>query len=297
MEKITHTNCPLCKSDIIKSYLKLSDYSISKEDYEICKCGNCNFLFTQRIPAEHEIGAYYISEDYISHSDTQKGLISKLYHFARKIMLNKKYRLIKKISSGKDILDIGCGTGYFLNHMKQKGYETLGVEVSEQAREFGKQKFGLNILPPDELLNEKITGQFKIITLWHVLEHLFHPEKYLQTIFKILDNDGVLILALPNPNCYDARFYKTHWAGYDVPRHIWHFTPETINRMAIANGFEIKGYKRLPFDSFYNSLLSEKYLNNKAGLIRGAFNGFLAYCKSLFNIKTSSSIIYILKKQ
>ena len=296
MKEIEFSKCPLCQSDKIQSFINLKDYSISKKPFEIWQCNQCKFLFTQNIPDEESIGSYYASEDYISHSDTQKGMVNKLYHIARKIMLNKKFRFIKKINSGKTILDIGCGTGYFLNYMQKKGYQTLGLEVSEEARTFGKQNFGLTILPPDHLLNDKIDRQYNVITLWHVLEHIYDPKFYLQKISKILDDDGVLILALPNPDSFDAHFYQNYWAGYDVPRHIWHFTPQTIAKF-ISEYFTITQLKRLPFDSFYNSLLSEKYRNKKLPFFRGLFVGFMAYMYSLINVKKSSSIIYVLKKK
>src|SRR6056297_485903 len=208
MKKIIYSKCPLCQSHKIVSTISLEDYSISKQPFEIWQCTQCNFLFTQNIPDEESIGSYYASEEYISHSDTKKGIVNRLYHIARKIMLGKKYRLIKKISSGKTILDIGCGTGYFLNDMKDKGFQTLGIEINEQARDFGKQHFGLNILPPEKLLSGKINQKFNVITLWHVLEHLYQPGLYLQRISELLDSKGVLILALPNPDSFDAQFYQ-----------------------------------------------------------------------------------------
>jgi len=296
MKKIIYSNCPLCLSNKIISTISSKDYSISKEPFEIWQCTQCNFLFTQNIPDEESIGSYYASEEYISHSDTKKGIVNRLYHIARKIMLGKKYRLIKKISSGKTILDIGCGTGYFLNDMKDKGFQTLGIEINEQARDFGKQHFGLNILPPEKLLSGKINQKFNVITLWHVLEHLYQPGLYLQRISELLDSKGVLILALPNPDSFDAQFYQKYWAGFDVPRHIWHFTPQTIAKF-VSEYFTITQLKRLPFDSFYNSLLSEKYRHNKLSFFRGISIGFIAWIYSSINVKKSSSIIYVLKKK
>ncbi|HKL08608.1 MAG TPA: class I SAM-dependent methyltransferase [Bacteroidales bacterium] len=296
MKKIEYSKCPMCLSEKITSVIHLKDYSISNQPFEIWQCTSCNFLFTQNIPDEESIGSYYASEEYISHSDTKKGIVNRLYHIARKIMLGKKYQLIKKISSGETLLDIGCGTGYFLNYIQGKGYQTLGLEVNEQARNFGQQHFGLNILPPEKLLNREINQKFKVVTLWHVLEHLYQPRLYLQRISEILDNDGVLILALPNPDSFDGKLYQKFWAGYDVPRHIWHFTPQTIGKLTSAH-FTITKLKRLPFDSFYNSLLSEKYRDKNFQFLRGIFIGFFAYIYSLIHVKKSSSIIYVLKKR
>jgi 2-polyprenyl-3-methyl-5-hydroxy-6-metoxy-1,4-benzoquinol methylase len=242
------------------------------------------------------VGQYYQSEDYISHSNTKEGFINKAYHFVRKIMLSRKYNLIKNLYKGKDILDIGCGTGYFLDFMKRKQYLTLGVEADMKARAHGIKEFGLNILPPDDLFNGSIKNKFGIISLWHVLEHLYNPEKYMKAIRELLKDDGHLIIAVPNCSSYDAEVYKNYWAGYDVPRHLWHFTPETIDLFVKKLGFKIVELKRLPFDPFYVALLSEKYKESGLGFIKGGLIGLMSLVKSFFNVRKSSSIIYILKK-
>lgn len=296
MSKLTHHACPLCSSDNIHSEITLKDYSISKEEFEIYRCADCTFLFTQNIPSEEHIGKYYESEDYISHSDTTTGLVNKLYHGIRKIMLKKKYQQIKRLKTGKKLLDIGCGTGYFLNYMKMQGYDTLGVEADEDARAYGEKKFDLKILEPEHLINGKIDRQFNIVSLWHVLEHIHDLNNYLKIISSLLEDDGFLIIAVPNPHCFDATYYKSFWAGYDVPRHIWHFTPETMEKFATDNHFEIVSLKRLPYDPFYNSILSERYQNNLLALFFGTFIGFISYIKGAFNVRKASSVIYILKK-
>lgn len=296
MERITHQFCPLCNSENIYPEIKLKDHLVTKEEFNIYRCSECEFLFTQNIPPEKHVSKYYESEEYISHSDTRNGLVYKLYHIARKIMLNRKYQLIKKLNTGKKLLDIGCGTGYFLNYMKTKNYDTLGIEMNDKAREYGRKKFNLEILTSEHLTKEGQIERYNIITLWHSLEHLYEPNYYMKVIYNLLKVDGFLIIALPNPNCFDAKYYKSFWAGYDVPRHLWHFTPKTIERMAQNNKFEIIFLKKLPFDPFFNSLLSEKYCNNKVGFPFGIIISLISFLKGLFDIRQASSIIYVMKK-
>jgi 2-polyprenyl-3-methyl-5-hydroxy-6-metoxy-1,4-benzoquinol methylase len=293
---ITHNNCPLCGSENISASLKATDHLLTRESFDIFKCGSCNFLFTQGVPPADVIGKYYQSQDYISHSDTRKGLMNKLYHLGRTIMLNKKYGMVKKVAKGKKLLDIGCGTGYYPSYMKQKGYLVAGVETDPRARAFAEKEFGIPVYSPEDFINHKIEGKFDVITLWHVLEHLDDFNLYLERILGHLLPGGSLVIALPNCNALDARYYKEFWAGYDVPRHLWHFTPSALEILAEKHGLEIKKMKRLMLDPFYNSMLSEKYRGNRVFMIFGIAIGKLAYIESLFNIKKSSSVVYFLTR-
>jgi 2-polyprenyl-3-methyl-5-hydroxy-6-metoxy-1,4-benzoquinol methylase len=274
----------------------VKDHAISQEEFELFRCWDCDFLFTQNIPAPQAIGKYYQSEDYISHSDTREGLVNKLYHQARQFMLAQKYKLIRKCDGGQELLDVGCGTGYFLDYMIQKGYDGIGVEVDEGAREFGQKQFGLSIHPPAALKDGRIRGPFSVITLWHVLEHLHDLHEQMDIYHRLLEEEGTLLIAVPNHKCFDSRKYGSWWAGYDVPRHLWHFSPRTLKRLAEQHGFFISGKKLMPLDPFYNSMLSEKYQGKSLGLVRGGFTGLNALMQGQTQIDKASSIIYLLRK-
>jgi 2-polyprenyl-3-methyl-5-hydroxy-6-metoxy-1,4-benzoquinol methylase len=211
-------------------------------------------------------------------------------------MLKRKLHLVQKTNQGKNLLDIGCGTGYFPHFMQQNGYNAIGMEIEPEACKFAADNFNLKVFTPDELLNEKHTGQFDVITLWHVLEHLHNPDRYLSWIFDSLKNDGSLFIALPNFSSYDSKKYKQFWAAYDVPRHLWHFNPSAFEKLIPRYGFKLEKIKKLPFDAYYNSMMSAKYAGKKLSMINGIITGFISNDLSIFNPKKCSSVVYICKK-
>ncbi len=286
----------MCDNSQILKQFDINDLSISKEDFEIWDCDSCGFRFTQNVPNQENAGSYYISDDYVSHSDNKDGIINKLYHFARQFMLKSKRNLLLKYSQGKSLLDIGSGTGYFPAIMKNAGFDVTGIEINEEARNYSIDKFGLNVLPPSRFEDESINKTFDVVTMWHVLEHIYDFHDYLSKIKNVLNSNGHLILALPNYKSFDGMHYNTYWAGYDVPRHLWHFTTKDINFIAERYGFELVAKKRMPLDSFYVSLLSEKYKKSGIAMIKGFFYGKISYLTSLLNTDKCSSIIYVLKK-
>jgi 2-polyprenyl-3-methyl-5-hydroxy-6-metoxy-1,4-benzoquinol methylase len=294
---VTYKTCPLCDSGNIAGLLKAKDHLLTKEEFSIWKCGACGFIFTQGIPVPDEIGKYYQSQDYVSHSDSRKGMMNKIYHISRSLMLMMKHGMVKNVAKGRKLLDIGTGTGYFPGFMKKKGFLVTGVEIDPKAREFARKEFGFDVYSPEDFLSKKVPGSFDVITLWHVLEHLDNFDFYIERMLEQLEPGGSLVIALPNCSSFDARHYKETWAGYDVPRHLWHFTPSTFNKLAEKHGLKLEKMKRLPLDPFYNAMLSEKYRGNKLFMISGVIFGKLAYIESLFNIDKSSSVVYFLSRK
>lgn len=294
---VHHNKCPLCTSDKIGLFLKCIDYFVSRKNFAVFMCSDCGFKFTQDYPEESEIGVFYESEDYISHSDTSKGLSNKLYQTARTIMLGRKKVLVEKITGLKKgkILDIGSGTGYFASTMKKGGWLADGIEINEKARDFSKSHFGLEVNTPDRIL-EYESDSFDCITLWHVLEHFHDPLKYFSDIYRMLKSGAFCIVAIPNCSSYDANHYKQFWAAWDVPRHLWHFEPSTLRTISEKAGFNLENIKILPFDVFYISLLSERYKGSNMAFFKAMSKASFFAFKSVFNRKRSSSVIYILRK-
>jgi 2-polyprenyl-3-methyl-5-hydroxy-6-metoxy-1,4-benzoquinol methylase len=273
------------------------DYYASKETFDLGECKDCGFLFTMDFPTEDEIGIYYDTKDYISHSNTKEGLVNKVYHKVRSFMLKKKQMIVSESSQSENnnLLDIGCGTGFFLNQMKNAGWNVSGIEKNEQARTFVLTNFNIPVLEPNRIQELK-SNSFGVITLWHVLEHLEHLNESLRQYRDLLADDGTLIIAVPNVSSADAAVYKEYWAAYDVPRHLWHFSSKTMKLLAKNNGFKITKLFPMPFDAFYVSMLSEKYKGNKFSFISGLLIGSLCWIQSISKKSKSSSIIYILKK-
>lgn len=299
MQKINHKACPICGQQDIKQKYKLQDYTVSKEFYDIVSCQSCGFMFTQDAPDASSIGPYYKSEDYVSHSNTQKGLFFKIYHHVREYMLKQKRKAIVKNSSrsgGQKILDIGTGRGYFLNHMQQHGYDCIGIEQDPDVRQLASQDFGLNIFSPEKLY--QLEGQqFDVITLWHVLEHVHDLRGYLEKIKQLLKPEGLLVIALPNPVCKDESIYREQWAGWDAPIHLWHFTPDNIKNLLSQYQFKMVDKKRLPFDPFYVSILGSQQRGDAIPMLTGGINGLRSYISCLGNIDKTTSLIYFFKKE
>ncbi|MGL4347574.1 MAG: class I SAM-dependent methyltransferase [Chitinophagaceae bacterium] len=295
-----YATCVLCNSVNIKYKDTFKDEFLSKENFELWQCGDCGFEFTQGIPSIANMDKYYESKEYVSHSNTQKGIIYKLYNIVRSQMLNTKKNWIKKYASkdSKTLLDIGCGTGHFIKIMQLSNFHVVGVEPNKiaitVARSFIKTQWVYSTL--EEVNNLHTT--FDVITLFHVLEHLHDLQNSFQQINHLLKEDGLLTIAVPNRNSFDATHYKMAWAAYDMPRHLWHFSYENIKQLASQYGMKIVAYKPMVFDAFYVSLLSEKqYCKSKFYFLKGVWWGGCSVVGSFFNRKKSSSIVYFIKRK
>jgi 2-polyprenyl-3-methyl-5-hydroxy-6-metoxy-1,4-benzoquinol methylase len=291
------TFCPVCGNENSCTEFTCYDFFVTGESFPVLKCLKCGFRWTGLVPDPEKIGRYYQSEEYISHSNSTRGLVNRVYHIIRSFMLKRKLGIVRRVSdrSAGILLDIGAGTGYFLQFMKQNGWQVTGTEKSEKAREFASVQWQLDILP-DEGLFALPDNSFDVITLWHVLEHLHHPEKYLEKAGNLLKPSGCLIIALPNPRSFDAGHYGKYWAAWDVPRHLWHFLPENVEQLAGKSGFFLKNMYRMPFDAFYVSILSEKYRKSGVSTFKGLFYGQISWMISLIRMQKCSSLIYVFNR-
>lgn len=298
MGKFNMQNCPVCNEKRVSDFLICTDFFVSGENFEIKECTGCGLKITFDVENEENIGRYYQSENYISHSNTAKGLINTVYHQVRKYMLGRKRKLVEKVMQTKtgSVLDVGTGTGYFLNEMKNHGWQVTGTEKSREAREFAKKEFDLDLNDSEDIFHFE-NLKFDAITLWHVLEHIHRLNENMEMFVQLMKPAGKLIVAVPNNQSWDANHYKQYWAAWDVPRHLWHFDPTQMKILGKRHGLRLSRIDSMPFDSFYVSILSEKYKNSKSPLIKGVFHGKISWLASLLNKKRGSSVIYIFEKQ
>jgi len=283
--------CPVCASDSMRDFLECTDYALTKEVFSLKRCTRCGLAITTPRPVEPSLQRYYQFPSYISHSGkSESRLISIVYKSARNLALRRKRKLIEQYLPGGRILDIGCGTGEFLNCMRSKGWSVTGVEPASEARTKAEQLLGQEIYPST---NQLPSVSFDAITLWHVLEHIPNLQLILQQIRQSLKPNGLLVIAVPNHEAYDSRFYGSYWAGYDVPRHLWHFTSGSMLTLLKNTCFTPITILPLKLDAYYVSWLSEQYRHAEQplrNLFRAMVTGGLSNLRARKNNNYSSLI-------
>lgn len=290
-----HT-CPICGSATLAPSLSVADRSVSRETFQLSDCGTCGFRFTNPRPSQSEIGRYYQSGDYISHTNAATSRQDRIYQLARKWALGSKHRLIRRYQPNGRVLDVGCGTGEFLAHLKSRGYLVHGVEPSIAAREQAIANHALEVVPNLELVAHQ--ERFKVVTLWHVLEHLPDPHTTLKNLFALLADRGLLVIAVPDRESWDAQHYGADWAAWDVPRHLSHFRQTDIKRLLREHGFELVGVRRMWMDAAYVSMLSEKHRGGGSlgALVKGILVGVWSNMVGALSGRPTSSSLYLAQK-
>lgn len=289
----TLLTCPLCGEQKFSNYLTCADYMVTKEKFDLKRCDNCHFIFTNPRPDIHSISKYYESNEYISHSNLSNNLINSIYKIARKFTVNHKLKLITKLKTEKNILDFGCGTGQFLNVCSKNGWQINGFEPNNSAAKQAENTLQKTIFKSiDEVSN---LPKVNLITMWHVLEHIHDLQETLSLLISKLEKNGKILIAVPNYKSYDANKYKKYWAAYDVPRHLYHFEQESMQKLLKLHDLKIIKTIPMKLDSFYVSLLSEKYKKNNLIYLNSIVNGWLSnvYAHKTLNF---SSLIYIAER-
>jgi hypothetical protein len=289
--------CPICQSDSFTHLLKVTDYTVSRETFDILRCTKCSFLLTDPIP--NNLGKYYESTNYISHSDQTTSITDALYKVARTITLKWKTNLIQYYNHQptKTLLDYGCGTGAFLSEAQKYGWKINGVEPAAQPRAAASMTTQTAIASS---IQELPADQYSVVTLWHVIEHVEQLHETMTALTEKLQHNGTIFIAVPNHNSADAKKYREHWAAYDTPRHLWHFSKSTMIELMKQHG--LTPYKIVPMklDAFYVSILSEQYKSSKATagfteLMNGMLTGLKSNLSAIRN-QEYSSLIYIARK-
>lgn len=273
-----------------KHFLNVKDHSVSQETFELLYNEELDMLITHPQPSLEKLPSYYESTDYISHTDGKKSLFEKMYQFVKGIALKNKLKLINSLSEKGTILDIGAGVGDFLLTAKNDGWKIVGIEPSEKAKAIAINK-GVSFVND---LTEIEDHSIDIITMWHVLEHVPNLEHQITELKRMIKPNGTIIIAVPNFNSFDANYYGKYWAAFDVPIHLWHFSKTAIQKLFAQHNLELTKVLPMKFDSFYVSLLSEKYKTGKMNFINAFFIGLKSNRYGSKNNEYSSHI-YILK--
>jgi 2-polyprenyl-3-methyl-5-hydroxy-6-metoxy-1,4-benzoquinol methylase len=294
-----HT-CPACGEDAFQPFLTCPDHSISNEKFTLKQCAHCRLVVTSPRPETEDLYRYYLSDVYTSHTRAAKNILDRLYILARGFTLKWKSSLVARntrVSKDKSVLDFGCGTAKFLQFMKGEEWDIAGIEPSRIARQNAPDSIQPLVVKSIDDLPPKKT--YSAITLWHVLEHVHDLDGTLGALKERLQNDGTLFMAVPNHPCWDAKKYQSYWAGYDVPRHLWHFSQKSMVSLLTKNNLRLIEIIPMRLDAIYVSILSEKYLSKGkftiAKMVRGAINGIRSNL-SARNTKEYSSLIYVVKK-
>ena len=288
--------CPRCGSEFNGPTFSVTDHSISKETFQLKDCHSCGFRATDPRPTQAEIGRYYESEKYISHTNAMGSLQDRLYQWARKRALRNKHQLISQYQPNGRVLDIGCGTGQFLAYLMSRGYIVQGVEPSTNAREQAIADHGLPVVPSlDRVASQE---NLNVVTMWHVLEHVPDVGATFKKLYALLADRGLLVIAVPDRESWDASYYGADWAAYDVPRHLSHFRREDVKWFMQAHGFELIAVKRMWMDAFYIALLTEQYRGASLpiALAKGALVGLWSNLVALFAGRPTSSSMYLARK-
>lgn len=289
--------CPVCNGSQFSPFLSCKDHTTSGEKFNLVRCNSCSLLITNPRPDSYSIGSYYQSQNYISHSGSTHTIGDQLYLLLRKFTIQWKSKLVRTHSSkvNGSLLDFGCGTGEFVNQMSVEGWQCSGVEPSDNARLKAKQLTGLNIESSiDQLPNSK----FDVVTLWHVLEHIADVKATLKQIITQVHPNGIIFVAVPNHKSKDAEYYQNLWAGYDVPRHLWHFSQSSMSLLLASCNLKLLEIIPMKLDAYYVSLLSEQYKrenkNSLAAYLSALRQGMKSNLSARKN-KNYSSLIYVAK--
>lgn len=235
-----NVNCNLCGSRDHKAIIYSKDYTFpGTEKFQVVKCLTCGLVFINPRPTDDEMGRYYPDKYYDRYEELKD---------ESEAIQNKKIKIVERIKKSGRILDAGCGKGYFLHNIQNKGWDVSGIEISAGAAGYARDILGIKNIYQQDILKVSLTADyFDVITLWNVIEHLSNPLQALKKAHALLKDDGVLIINCPNFNSILRVAFGDKWYQLDAPRHLYHFTPETLRQMLKISGFKIKKIDYAPF--------------------------------------------------
>ncbi len=304
--------CPLCAAPESRSVLTVRDRfdQVLGAYLSVARCSGCGFTYLNPRPQIDTIGRFYTSAEYdpFLSARAPQGLWERLYSSVRDFAIRKKRREIERLTKVGTILDVGCGTGEFLNAMRKRGWGVRGIEMDESAAAFARAQYEIEVHSGSLAECNYERESLDVVSFWHVLEHLHDPVTVFRSCWHWLKPDGFLLIAAPNIGSLDAGFYKENWVALDSPRHLLHFTPESMNNLCQQTGFELLRHRQMLLDVYYNCLLSERLIASierrtktveYLGLVRAVLvASYSALAASKWSReKLGSSVFYIIQKR
>lgn len=285
------SSCFFCGSHDIGSSIASVERLSKKETFHIATCGACGMKRTIDAPALKDIGTYYAHESYVSHTGVRVWPLRVL----RTLRLWLRAHMISSFFQRKgSLLDIGCGVGDFAALIQKQGWNVLCIEPDESTRQKAQKQYKLDVRDVSALAHLP-EATFDVITLWHVLEHMYDPLQTGATVKRLLNSEGVCIVAVPNAEAYSAEHYGCNWVAYDVPRHVSHFRSRDIHTWAERSGLEVIRQSSVPLDEFFCCL--------KSGALRGdwlfvrVLRAIQCFCIAAFQPKRASTMLFVCSVQ
>jgi len=303
--RFEETNCLICggtdHSPFLTGYDRFDPEK--KRKFSLVRCNRCNFIFLNPRPDSTSIQKFYSHQDYhpfLNLNAPSKDLISKIYLLIRPYSIRWKRKKIHRAKGIGSILDVGCGTGEFLFEMKRWKWEVVGIEADERGLQYARDTLGLKVFKDPEWNFPR--ESFDVVTFWHTLEHIHDLRGTLERIVPLLKREGLLLIAVPNISSLDFKIYKRDWVALDLPRHLYHFEPNSLKALCRSLGLEVFKYHQIPLDTFYNCLMSERLAfersNRKTIFLFHVLRGAIVALMSLYAgiLRKGSGILYYLRR-
>ena len=287
MERV---DCIICDSNMSTPFIKVSD-RFGSESFQIVEC-ECGFKYLSPRPKSENISIYYDDENYDPHRKHKYSLYHIIYSWVQDRAIKWKYYKISKFTNIGKLLDIGGGGGEFCSYLKKCGWQVSLQDNSARARKLSLDN-GVDCL---KNLNDIKKEQFDLITMWHSIEHIHGIDSLFKSLDKLIAVDGTLVVAVPNFNAPERKWYNEDWAPWDAPRHLYHFNYEQLIILLEKYGWKVKSSNKMIQDTPYNILLSMKSRS-----IFQCFNALFIFIYSIIKIafgstSSSSSFMLICKK-
>jgi 2-polyprenyl-3-methyl-5-hydroxy-6-metoxy-1,4-benzoquinol methylase len=236
--------CPLCTATETGLFCVVPQKRAGGPDHSwsIVRCRECGGGWTAPLPDQRQLASFY-PPAYLGDTESRleqffSGRLQRTRSWRNEL---EKVKLVERFIGGGTILDVGCADGTFLWALNARNWTRHGVEhIKEVVRLVSARMPGLHLTAGDIFASSLHEGQFDVISLWHVFEHLVEPGRVLDRLFGLLKPGGWLFIAAPNIDSLQAHLFRQYWFAFDVPRHVFHFSPSSLRRLLARSGFQVR---------------------------------------------------------